>query len=107
MLGEDTAQIGRAGLGGAVGLFARTSLQFLLAHGHTGSVGTDVHDGRITGTRQRRALLPGLRLGANSLHHTLNLPCRNLDACLTFFASPLRRSFGSASRFPVVVLSAE
>ena len=41
VLRENTAQISHASFGAAIGLFARASLQFLLAHGHAGPVPSD------------------------------------------------------------------
>jgi hypothetical protein len=80
MLGEDAAQISLASLGGAVGLFAFASGQFLAAHGHAGAVGADIHDWGAAKARLRLPLLPRLGVGSNPLRHALDLTGRNLNA---------------------------
>src|SRR5690348_13033465 len=80
MLGKDAPQIGRAGFGATICLFAGPAYQLFFAHGHTGGVGAYVQDGGITGAGLGWALLPSLSLGSNSLHYALDLAPVHVDA---------------------------
>ena len=80
VLGKDAAQVGLARLGAAIGLFARAPRQFLLAHGHSGPVRADIHDGHGAAAGLSFPFLPSLGRRSHPLDQALNLPCADPDA---------------------------
>jgi hypothetical protein len=83
VLGENTAQIRHAGFGAAVGLFARPPLEFLFAHGHPGTIATDIQNRHGLAPLQRLEgfpILPALCCLAHRFHEPLNLASRDVDA---------------------------
>lgn len=98
VLGEDATEINLAGLGTAVGLLARAACQFVFAHGHTGAVAADIHDGGVAWIGRSFLFGPGLGCGANPLNGALNLPGGNLDAAgfLQMFLGFLETGFVGA-----------
>ena len=80
VLGEHAAQIGQAGFGAAIRLFARSSRQFFLAHGHTGAVGADIHNRHSAAAGCSLPLLPLLGCCPDPLHHALDLPGAHVNA---------------------------
>ena len=62
MLHKNTARINLAGLGRAVGFFALASGQLLGSHGHTGTIGADIHEGRVAPAWLGFPLLPHWRV---------------------------------------------
>ena len=80
VLGKDAAQIGQTRLGAAIGLFASAPRQFLLAHGHSGPVRADIHNGHGAAAGLRLPFLPSLGRLSHPLDQALNLPCAHPDA---------------------------
>lgn len=80
VLRKDAAQIGLAGLGAAIGLFAFAPGQLDRPHAHPRAVAAGVEDRSSTGLRPGLAFLPAAGRHAHALHHALDLLGRDFDA---------------------------
>lgn len=76
-LREHAPQMDLSGLGLAPGLLARASNQLLRTHRDAGAIGTDIehrHRTRFAWRRYDFPLRPSRGVGADPLHHALDLP---------------------------------